>query len=103
MAPSAVGYGFALVVVWLTRFPLVTLLIAFWSWYLSLDLVRWIAQEGQFTYSDREQLLSLHAYSHFHGRAADVIDARLHHDEVTEVNRLTKIDSIDRRGDNAGA
>ena len=33
----------ALMIVNLTRFPLVVLLVAFWSWYLSMDLVRWIS------------------------------------------------------------
>jgi hypothetical protein len=34
----------AIVVIWRTRFPLITLLIAFWTWYLSMDITRLITK-----------------------------------------------------------
>lgn len=48
----------ALVAIWLVRFPLLALLAAFWTWFLSMDLARWIAQSPSWTWSDREQLIS---------------------------------------------
>jgi hypothetical protein len=48
----------ALVAIWLVRFPLLALLVAFWTWFLSMDLARWIAQSPSWTWSDREQLIS---------------------------------------------
>ncbi len=48
----------ALVVVWRTRFPLHTLLIAFWWWFLSMDLTRMLAGSGDWTWGDREQAIS---------------------------------------------
>jgi hypothetical protein len=32
----------AVVALWRTRFPLLTLLVAFWTWYLSMDLTEWL-------------------------------------------------------------
>ncbi len=49
----------ALIVIRLIRFPLVTMLIAFWGWYLSMDLARWVAQTPIAEYDDREQLVSV--------------------------------------------
>jgi hypothetical protein len=46
-------------VIWRVRFPLITLLIAFWVWYLSMDLTRWVFQNGDQTYDDLEQFMSL--------------------------------------------
>jgi hypothetical protein len=48
----------AVTAIWLVRFPLLALLAAFWMWFLSMDLVRWIAQSPSWTWSDREQLTS---------------------------------------------
>lgn len=48
----------AVVAIWLVRFPLLALLAAFWMWFLSMDLVRWIAQSPSWTWGDREQLIS---------------------------------------------
>jgi hypothetical protein len=49
----------AVIVLVLTRFPLVTMLIAFWGWYLSMDLARGTEQSGYPGYSDREQIVSI--------------------------------------------
>ena len=44
---------------WL-RFPLLTLLVAFWSWYLSMDLARWVAGSDDRSWtSGGEQWVSL--------------------------------------------
>lgn len=48
----------AVAAIWLVRFPLLALLAAFWMWFLSMDLARWIAQSQSWTWSDREQLVS---------------------------------------------
>lgn len=49
----------ALIVIRVIRFPLVTLLIAFWGWYLSMDLARWVVQTPTLEYDDREQWVSV--------------------------------------------
>lgn len=41
------------------RFPLISLLIAFWTWFLSMDLVRWISQSDSWTWSEQEQIVSI--------------------------------------------
>jgi hypothetical protein len=50
--------GAAIVAIRVVRFPLLALLAAFWTWFLSMDLVRWIAHSPTWTWSDREQLIS---------------------------------------------
>jgi hypothetical protein len=42
----------------------------------------------------RLQIFGLDSHADFHRRAANVVHAALHDDEVAEVNRLAKIDSI---------
>jgi hypothetical protein len=48
----------AVIVVWRIRFPLVVLLIAFWWWFLSMDLTRWIANSPTWTWDAREKVVS---------------------------------------------
>jgi LPXTG-motif cell wall-anchored protein len=48
----------AVVVLWRTRFPLNMLLIAFWWWFLSMDLTRMLAGSPDWTWGDREQTVS---------------------------------------------
>jgi hypothetical protein len=48
----------SIVMIWRTRFPLLTLLIAFWMWFLSMDLTRWITQSNSWSWSDVEQTVS---------------------------------------------
>jgi hypothetical protein len=43
-----------LAVIWLTRFPLLTLLLAFWSWYLSMDRTELIAGHDDFAWGPPE-------------------------------------------------
>jgi len=43
-----------------------------------------------------QQLFRLDANPYFHRGPTDVIDARLHDDQVAEVNRLAKVDAVDR-------
>lgn len=45
-------------VIWRIRFPLITLLIAFWMWFLSMDLTRWIIKSDDWGFSDPEQIVS---------------------------------------------
>ena len=47
-----------LIMIWLVRFPLLTLLIAFWMWFLSMDLTRWITQSNSWSWTDVEQTVS---------------------------------------------
>ena len=55
-----VAIAAALVVVWRIRFPLVTLLIAFWTWYLSMDFVRLITEEKDYAWErDTGRILSM--------------------------------------------
>ncbi|HKP54180.1 MAG TPA: DUF2157 domain-containing protein [Chloroflexia bacterium] len=49
----------AVIAIRLIRFPLITMLIAFWGWYLSMDLARWVAQAPFASYDDMEQLVSV--------------------------------------------
>jgi hypothetical protein len=43
----------------------------------------------------RNQVLRLDADADFHRCAADVVDARLEHDEVAQVDGLAKVDAVD--------
>lgn len=47
----------AIVAAWLTRFPLLTLLIGFWTWFLSMDLTALIAGHGRFSWTTWEWLI----------------------------------------------
>jgi hypothetical protein len=49
----------ATIVLWITRFPLITLLMAFWTWYLSMDLARWAGENNNVYSDDREQIVSI--------------------------------------------
>lgn len=53
-----ISIGVAAIVLWRTRFPLVTLLISFWLWFLSMDLIRLIYQKSSWSWSDEEQIVS---------------------------------------------
>ena len=44
----------ALVALWRTRFPLLTLLVAFWAWYLSMDLAEWVTGHDDLAWSTTE-------------------------------------------------
>ncbi|HEX5481800.1 MAG TPA: hypothetical protein VFZ08_04155, partial [Terriglobia bacterium] len=44
----------ALVAVWRTAFPLLTLLIAFWGWYLSMDVVKAVTGHDDFAWGPVE-------------------------------------------------
>lgn len=46
-----------LAVLWVVRFPLLTLLLAFWGWYLSMDLVAFIANEERWAWDTTEWLV----------------------------------------------
>ena len=47
------------VFVWyLSRFPLHTLLISFWTWFLSMDFVRWVGDASGRPWSTEEQAIS---------------------------------------------
>ena len=46
-----------LAVLWWTRFPLLTLLLAFWSWYLSLDLTRLLSGDPRYDWGAKEQVI----------------------------------------------
>jgi hypothetical protein len=47
-----------LIMIWRVRFPLLTLLIAFWMWFLSMDLTRWFTQSDSWSWTDVEQTVS---------------------------------------------
>ena len=49
------------------------------------------------------QIFRFDADTDFHRRPSDVVDARFQHDEIAEVNRLAKVDTVDRRGDAGGS
>ncbi len=53
-----VSLGVAIIVIWRVRFTLISLLIAFWTWFLSMDITRWMSQSDYWTWSDREQIVS---------------------------------------------
>jgi hypothetical protein len=44
--------------IWRVRFPLLTFLVAFWMWFLSMDLTRWITQSNSWSWTDVEQTVS---------------------------------------------
>jgi hypothetical protein len=47
-----VSIAVALAVMLRIRFPLLMLLIGFWSWFLSMDLVRWVLGDEKWEWSD---------------------------------------------------
>lgn len=47
----------AAIVIWRVRFPLISLLISFWTWFLSMDLIHWMAQSDYWTWSETEQIV----------------------------------------------
>ena len=50
----------ATAVLWRVRFPLLTLLIAFWGWLFAMDLAAWVARDGERDWStSREKAVSL--------------------------------------------
>lgn len=51
----------------------------------------------------RDEILRFHPHSDFHGRAADVVHARLQDDQLAQVNGLAKVHTVDRRGDTCRA
>ncbi len=53
-----VSIAVSIIVILRIRFPLISLLIAFWTWYFSMDVTRWIAHSVSWTWSDREQIIS---------------------------------------------
>lgn len=55
VAMEVVSLVAAVLVAFRIRFPLVMLLAAFWSWFLSMDLVRWIAGDEMFSWSQAMQ------------------------------------------------
>ncbi len=54
-----ISVAVATLVIWRIRYPLLTLLIAFWIWFLSMDLTRWITQSTTWSWSDVEQTVSV--------------------------------------------
>lgn len=44
---------------WLIRFPLLTLLVAFWTWFLSMDLTRLITQSTTWSWNEPEKVVGL--------------------------------------------
>lgn len=59
LAMEVVSIVAALLVVRVTRFPLVVLLIAFWGWYLSMDLAHWVGGAPMWEMGDREQAVGV--------------------------------------------
>ncbi len=53
-----ISIAISVIVIWRIRFPLVTLLIAFWTWFLSMDLTRWLIKSDDWDISDPEQIVS---------------------------------------------
>jgi hypothetical protein len=49
----------SVIVIWRVRFPLITLLIAFWTWFFSMDITRWISQSSTWSISVIEQTTSI--------------------------------------------
>jgi len=48
------------VVVWyLSRFPLHTLLISFWAWFFAIDFVQWVSNDTSRRWSTDEQVMSV--------------------------------------------
>ena len=43
-----------LAVIWVTRFPLLTMLLAFWGWYLSMDLTELVTGHDDFAWGPAE-------------------------------------------------
>ncbi len=55
---EVISIAVALAMARLTRFPLLMLLIAFWSWFLSMDLVRWLTDSPTWMWEDNERIVS---------------------------------------------
>lgn len=53
-----ISIAVSVIVVWRIRFPPVTLLIAFWMWFLSMDLTRWIIKSDNWSMLGPEQTIS---------------------------------------------
>jgi len=45
-----ISIGVAVIVIWRVRFTLISLLIAFWTWFLSMDITRWVSQSDYWTW-----------------------------------------------------
>lgn len=56
---EVVSLAAALLVVWRTRFPLVVMLIAFWSWYLSMDVVRLVTDSSGWSWGVAERTVGI--------------------------------------------
>ena len=54
-----VSIGAALVGLWRTRFPLMLLLVSFWSWYFSMDAVRWVIGSTDWSWGIAERGVAL--------------------------------------------
>ena len=54
-----VSLAVAALAMWLTRFPLHSLLLANWAWFLSLDGARWITRSQAWSWGDREFVIGL--------------------------------------------
>jgi hypothetical protein len=55
IAMEVVSIAVACLVLWRVRLPLLTLLIAFWGWYLSMDLARWARRSDGWSWDTPEQ------------------------------------------------
>ena len=53
-----ISLGVTIIVIWRVRFTLLSLLIAHWTWFLSMDMTRWMSQSTYWTWSDGEQIAS---------------------------------------------
>jgi hypothetical protein len=54
---EVISIAVTLVVLWRTHFPLLTLLLAFWGWYLSMDLVKWLTGRESWHWGSTEWLV----------------------------------------------
>ena len=54
-----ISIAVATAVWWFTRFPLHMLLISFWTWFFSMDFVRWVSDSDSWSWSTEEQLISV--------------------------------------------
>jgi len=59
---------------------------------------RQIARIGM-TSRASDEILGLDTNADFHGRPTNIVDARLQHDEVAQMNGFPKVYAIDRRRD----
>ena len=53
-----ISMAVAIIVIWYVRFPLISLLISFWAWFLSMDIIRLITGSDSWSWSTEEQLIS---------------------------------------------